>query len=169
MTERITDDQLHMRPCRPEDADALRRITIAAWTPVYESLRRVLGDDLFVRLHTDCWQDKKAGEVFGCLREHPENLLVTEHGGQVVGFISFWLDTGSRVATIGNNAVDPACQGRGVGTWQYRRILDLFRERGMRYAQVLTGLDDAHASARRAYERVGFGMPLPRVLYSIEL
>ena len=35
----------------------------------------------------------------------------------------------------------------------------------MTYAKVATGLDDAHAPARRAYERAGFDIKVEDVTY----
>lgn len=39
---------------------------------------------------------------------------------------------------------------------------------GMKYATVSTGLDDGHAPARRAYEKMGFSKNLPSVKYYME-
>ena len=42
-------------------------------------------------------------------------------------------------------------------------------EQGMRYARVSTGLDDAHAPARRAYERAGFDICHENMTYFAKL
>ena len=47
----------------------------------------------------------------------------------------------------------------------YRCVLDHFREQGLRFAHVDTGLDDAHIPARRAYEATGFDRVVPTVEY----
>ena len=47
----------------------------------------------------------------------------------------------------------------------YRHVLHRFRELGLRFAHVDTGLDDAHIPARRAYEAVGFDRTVPDVDY----
>jgi hypothetical protein len=47
----------------------------------------------------------------------------------------------------------------------YRHVLDHFREQGLRFAHVDTGLDDAHIPARRAYEAAGFDRQVPTVDY----
>ena len=46
--------------------------------------------------------------------------------------------------------------GKGVGTKQCEAVLDLFRQSGLRYADVETNHDDGHASARRMYKKAGF-------------
>ena len=47
----------------------------------------------------------------------------------------------------------------------YTFALDYFRREGMKMAMVHTGLDEAHAPARKAYERMGFDRTIPEVLY----
>jgi hypothetical protein len=48
---------------------------------------------------------------------------------------------------------------------RYEHALDRLREGGMRFARVGTGLDPAHAPARRAYKKAGFSIQLPSVEY----
>jgi hypothetical protein len=47
----------------------------------------------------------------------------------------------------------------------YRSVLRHFRDLGLRWAHVDTGLDDAQIPARRAYEAVGFDRRVPTVEY----
>ncbi|MBM3135725.1 MAG: hypothetical protein FJZ89_10695 [Chloroflexi bacterium] len=47
----------------------------------------------------------------------------------------------------------------------YQHVLQHFRDEGLRYAHVDTGLDPAHIPARRAYEGVGFDRQVPMVEY----
>jgi ribosomal protein S18 acetylase RimI-like enzyme len=61
--------------------------------------------------------------------------------------------------------VDPDCGLKGIGQQMYGAVFDYFRAHGMTYAQVQTGLDDAHARARRAYERAGFDIAHQDVTY----
>ena len=69
------------------------------------------------------------------------------------------------MGVIGNNAVAPEGQGRGIGTAMYQFVLDLFREKGLRFACVGTGLDEGHAAARRAYEKAGFDRRRESIMY----
>jgi RimJ/RimL family protein N-acetyltransferase len=57
---------------------------------------------------------------------------------------------------LSNNAVDPAHQNRGIATAMYGWCLDRMRAADMHFVKVSTGLDVAHAPARRAYEKAGF-------------
>ena len=90
------------------------------------------------------------------LTERPEAVLVSEVGGEVVGFISFSIDEESKIGNIGYNAVKDRYRGKGIGTTQLTRVLEVFKQRGMRFARVYVWLDDQHAPARRMYERCGF-------------
>ena len=74
-----------------------------------------------------------------------------------------------KIGIISNNAVDPCCGVKGVGQEMYRAVLEYFRKAGMLLAQVTTGLDEAHAPARRAYERAGFGLHTESVTYTMKL
>lgn len=57
---------------------------------------------------------------------------------------------------VGNNAVNPEFAGKGIGSAMYNYIFDEMEKDGMTHVGVYTGRDNAHAPARRAYEKVGF-------------
>ena len=79
-----------------------------------------------------------------------------DRAGDVFGFVTFWIFTDKGYGHIDNNAVRADHAGQGWRLFMYRHVLDHFRGRGLRFAHVDTGLDDAHIAARRAYEAVGF-------------
>ena len=58
-----------------------------------------------------------------------------------------------KVAEIGNNAVSPSHHHKGVGAEMYEFVLDQMKRAGIKPAIVTMGGDDAHAPARRAYEK----------------
>ena len=81
--------------------------------------------------------------------------------GRVLGTVTYVPDggplgeiAGPREAEFRMLAVDPAAQGRGVGTALLRRILDDSRARG-HDAVVCSSLPQMRA-AHRIYERLGF-------------
>lgn len=102
------------------------------------------------------WIEWKFPEIENRVRERPETLLVTEVDGKVVGFISFRLDRARGIGMVGNNTVDPACRGMGIGTEQVGKVMEIFREEGMKFAEVTVALNDGHAPARRIYDKFGF-------------
>lgn len=162
---------LRIRPATPDDAARCGDIAVAAWARVHEVMREMLGEELWA-VHAAGWEDRKRNEVQSHITRHPQLAIVTEDlrdEGRIVGFLTFSLDHDKHIGQIGNNAVDPTCQGRGVGTAQCRRALDIFREAGMRFAMVWTGLDEGHAPARAMYEKAGFDISTPHVRYFMRL
>ena len=157
-----------IRAAREEDIPEIRRIAKLAWEPIYAYFRSVMGEDLWGREQPAEPLEAKADQVERHFRERPDEAFVTEIDGEVMGFCTLMLrDNG--VGEIGNNAVAPEAQGRGVGSAQYHECLRRMREAGMVHATVHTGLDPAHAPARRAYEKVGFEAVRPHVEYYMKL
>jgi ribosomal protein S18 acetylase RimI-like enzyme len=157
-----------IRPLRPEDIDTICDIAVRAWEPVFAEFRRRMGDAIFSAKHS-AWREDKAGQVRHHAQNHPDWVIVTELDGRVVGFLTFVIREQSSFGEIGNNAVDPDHQGRGFGSAQCERALEIFREKGLKHAEVWTGLDDSHAPARAQYEKVGFWQAWPAVTYMREL
>ena len=154
-----------VRAYQPRDEGAIVAIAVAAWAPVYAYRRQCMGDDLFQAVHPD-WRAEKARQVrSACRTGGPDTVCVAEIAGQVVGFCTFYAHRGSAVGEIGNNAVDPPWQGRGVVQRMYAYALASLRDQGMATVRVRTGGDPAHAPARRAYEKAGFEVGLPEVTY----
>ena len=130
--------------------------------------RRLYGEELFQLLRPNAATTK--GEAIKAQCEaHPEWTLVCEEAGRIVGFITFFIDTEKGIGEIGNNAVDLDGGLKGLGQQMYKAVLDRFRQQGLRFARVSTGLDEAHARARRAYERAGFNIHEEGATYYMEL
>ncbi len=157
-----------IRAFHPHDLPRLCEIAVRAWEPIFGDWRELMGDAMFHAAWRD-WRADKAGQIVDFCERTPEWCLVAELEGRVVGFITHTLCYDTALAEIGNNAVDPECQGLGIGTDMYRYVLDVFREEGMKFAKVSTGLDPAHAPARAAYEKAGFTQFIPMVYYYREL
>ena len=153
-----------IRAVRPEDVDTICDIAVRAWEPIFAEFRRCMGDEMFEAKH-DGWREDKAAQVRNHAENHPDWVIVTELDGRAVGFLTFVIKEQQSFGEIGNNAVDPEYQGRGLGAAQCARALELFREAGLKYAEVWTGLDDSHAPARAMYEKAGFGQTWPAVTY----
>ncbi|MCZ6680440.1 MAG: GNAT family N-acetyltransferase [Candidatus Poribacteria bacterium] len=156
----------HIRPATDSDLDRVANIARQAWGRIHQSYRQIIGDEMHRDLCAD-WEAEKEGQVRRHWQQHPDWFRVVEcaETREVVGFITFRVDAAKSMGTIGNNAVAPEAQGNGIGTMMYNYVLDLFRKHGLKYACVTTGLDEGHASARRAYEKVGFDIARPDVTY----
>ena len=157
-----------IRPYSPEDLPAVVDIANRAWRGIYRMFRERFGDELFGLIVPD-ETTEKGNQVRRHCEAHPDQVFVCERDGAIVGFVTFRLNPTQKIGEIGNNARDPDCPLKGVGREMYEAVLDHFRKEGMLYAKVGTGLDDAHAPARRAYERVGFDISHEDVTYYMRL
>jgi GNAT superfamily N-acetyltransferase len=163
-----TKDGAVLRHARDEDLEAVDSLTVDSYRPIFESYRAMLGDECYdaVRLEPELtWEQRKTQQNRRLYEEHPDQLWVLDKAGDVFGFVSFWLFPDSSYGHIDNNGVRADRVGHGWATFMYRSVLDHFRARGLRFAHVDTGLDDAHIPARRAYEATGFDRQVPTVEY----
>jgi ribosomal protein S18 acetylase RimI-like enzyme len=163
--------KVHIRPLLPSDVDAVVEIAIAAWKPIIARLRQEMGDELFMLARPD-WQQEKARRVRkACAPDSSAIVAVAEvaqisgQATRVAGFCTCYARPALGIGEIGNNAVHPDWQGRGIAARLYQYAFEQLRERGMRYVQVRTGGGRAHAPARRAYQKAGFDVALPQVEY----
>jgi len=162
------DASWELRDARPEDADACAALAVSAWRRIHDAYIAILGADVHDRAFSG-WEEAKARDVHQVVQAQPERALVVASGDAVIGFVTFHLDPIRKIGAIGNNAIDPAWQGHGIGTAMYRAVLQRFRAAGMELARVSTGLDEGHAPARAAYEKAGFRQGLPSITYYQEL
>ena len=157
-----------LRVATDADLEAIDQLTVEGYRPIQESYVSMLGEDCYesVRQQPELrWDERKTRQNRDLFAEHPDQLWVLDRDGDVFGFVSFWIFPTQSYGHIDNNAVRADEAGHGWATFMYRHVLDHFRERGLRFAHVDTGLDDAHIPARRAYEAVGFDRAVPGVDY----
>lgn len=154
---------------RTADIERIEEITIEAWRPAFEHRREEMGEELFAAVYGEDWEATKAGIVRGNCENESDYVYVATIDDEIVGFVTVRYNPDSGIGEIGNNAVDPAAQGRGIGTQLYEFSLDKIWEQGMSFAEVRTSLIPQYAPARRAYEKVGFDIELPKLTYYQEL
>ena len=160
-----------IRDVRPDDVEEIGRIAVAAWEPVFRYFREAMGDELFTKARGDWRKDKATQVTSACQPGSPQIVYVAEHSesDRLAGFVTFRVDETRKTGEIGNNAVHPDFQGRGIATRLYGRALERMKELGCVVAKVGTGGDDSHAPARRAYRKAGFEVEIPHVTYWREL
>jgi RimJ/RimL family protein N-acetyltransferase len=157
-----------IREYRPDDLETIMDIGNRAWREIYKMFKACYGDELYGLLVPD-ERTAKGNQVKAHCERYPEWVFVCEETGRVVGFVTFTLREDAKIGVIGNNAVDPDCGLKGIGQQMYRAVFDYLRAHNMVYAKVQTGLDDAHARARRAYERAGFDISHRDIEYYMRL
>ena len=157
-----------VRLFRKSDLPAIMDIGNRAWRGIYKMYRESFGDELWELMAVD-ESTRKGMEIKEYCESNPEWVFVCEENDRIVGFVGFYMDTERKIGEIGNNAVDTECGLKGIGQQMYKAVLNYFRENGMAYAKVVTGLDYAHMPARRAYERAGFNLRHEDVTYFMKL
>lgn len=159
---RVVDASI--RVYREADRHDVVRLSLRAWAPPHASMREVMGDEIFERLHGHDWRRQQQQDVEKVLSDDKSEVWVAEVNGEVVGFVAAAAGADSTMGEISMVAVDPDFQNRGLGTQLTDSATDWLREAGMSVVLVSTGGDDGHAPARRTYEKAGF-TPMPIVNY----
>ena len=156
---------VEVRPYDEGDLDLIVEFSLRAWEPVFSSLRDVLGDEIFDRLHRPDWESVQADSVRGSCTSDDRDVFVAVADGRPVGFAAVVLNAFHEgMGAVEIIAVDPVYQRRGIARGVMARCADHLRAQGMDIAAVETGGDLGHAAARGLYESLGY-TPLPVVRY----
>ena len=161
--------QIEIRVFEESDLDAVVEFSLRAWEPVFISIRDLLGDALFLRLHPD-WRADQAQAVRSSCSNDERKVFVAVVGDKPVGFVAVALNAfHERMGWIDIIGVDPDHQRRGISARLSECALDYMRSHGMDIAVVETGGDPGHAPARAAYESAGFTrLPIARYFQLLE-
>jgi GNAT superfamily N-acetyltransferase len=159
----MADYLIQIRSFAEDDLDAIVEFSLRAWAPVFASVRMVLGDDVFLRLHPD-WKASQAAAVRSSCTSDDRDVFVAVVDGRPVGFVAVALNAfHERMGAIEIIGVDPEHQRRGIGSRLTDVAIDHMRREGMDIAVVETGGDAGHAPARAAYEAARFTLlPISR-------
>ena len=153
--------RLHIRQARSSDVDAMVRVTVAAFEPIFISFKQILGSQVFPKIYPD-WRVIQQREVESAWTNKRIDVWVAEVDGSTIGLIAYELRD-DRVGEVRLLAVHPDFQNEGVGTKLSTFALGKMRDAGMEMAEVATGGDQSHAPARSTYERTGYtALPLVR-------
>ncbi len=153
-----------IRPYRADDASEVVALSLRAWATVHDSMRAVMGEEVFGRLYGDDWRARQRSDVEEALADPDMEVWVAEGDGAVVGFVAAIVKPDEHLGEIYMLAVDPDRQNRGLGTRLTDVATDWIRAAGMPVAMVSTGGDEGHAPARRTYEKAGYS-PFPAAHY----
>ncbi|MBO5792048.1 MAG: GNAT family N-acetyltransferase [Lentisphaeria bacterium] len=158
---------MNMRPYCEDDLLKVMEIANIAWRPIRKMSRAALGDSIADILNPDGDDVSKGFQVKGQIESGAYGIAVCEHEGELVGFITYAIN--GIWGEICNNGALTSTGLKGIGQTMYKYVMEEFRKAGVKVVKVTTGLDDAHAPARRAYERAGFSRHLDSTTYYMEL
>ena len=160
----VTEDPIEIRAFEEGDLEAVVEFSLRAWEPVFTSVRSVLGDEVFLRLHPE-WQESQAEAVRSSCTNPDRDVFVAVVDDRPVAFVAVALNAfHERMGWIDIIGVDPDYQRRGISSQLTELAIDHMRSHGMDIAVVETGGDPGHAPARAAYEAAGFTL-LPVARY----
>jgi ribosomal protein S18 acetylase RimI-like enzyme len=154
---------MQIEPYDPCQLDAVIRLSLRAWTPVFDSIQKAMDFDVYQEFYPDGWRVSQQKAVEEVCAAADTKVWVAIDSGSAVGFVAVKLHSESSMGEVYMIAVDPDYQRRGIGTALMEFALDRMKEAGMSVAMVETGGDPGHAPARCTYEKLGFGLlPLAR-------
>ena len=156
---------VEIRPYEDSDLDAIVEFSLRAWRPVFESLRQVLGEPIFARLHQPEWAALQEEAVRSSCTSAERDVFVAIADGRPVGFATVALNAFHEgMGVVDMIAVDPQHQRRGIARQLMERSAEHMRAHGMDIAAVGTGGDAGHGPARALYEALDY-TALPGVRY----
>jgi ribosomal protein S18 acetylase RimI-like enzyme len=157
---------MRIEPFDRRQLDAVIRLSLRAWAPVFDSIQKVMDSNVYRMLHPD-WRVTQRKAVEDACSATDAEVWVAIEGDSVVGFVTVKLHS-AVLGEIYMIAVDPDYQRRGIGTGLANFALDWMKKAKRSVAMIDTGGDPGHAPARRTYEGMGF-RELPIARYFKEL
>jgi len=148
----IRDGQRLIRPARFSDIEAIKHITKLAFEPV--SMDRMFQDFFNEAIGGKEWYEYKNASLEKQCKSNIYQVIVCEIDDKVVGYATMHLDFQRGIAEIGNNAVHPDFQRRGIGKAMQQEIMRRMLENGFNKFKVNTLSNDI--SAQKVYEKLGF-------------
>ena len=105
-----------IREFRKDDLGAIVALSLRAWEPIFASVREVLGDDIFLRLHPG-WKEDQAEAVQSACTSEERDVFVAVTDGRPVGFVAVALNAFHEgMGMIDIIGVDPDYQRRGISS-----------------------------------------------------
>jgi len=149
---------MKIEPYNPQYLDAIVRLSLRAWTPVFDSIENSLDTDVYRAFYPDSWQVSQQKAVEEVCAAKDTKVWVAIDSDSTVGFVAAKLHSEDSMGEIYMVAVEPDFQGRGIGSALIDVALEWMKDAGMSIAMVETGSDRGHAPARRTYEKAGFDL-----------
>ncbi|NJR52499.1 MAG: GNAT family N-acetyltransferase [Leptolyngbyaceae cyanobacterium CSU_1_3] len=147
---------MQIEPYAPCHLDAVIRLSLRAWTPVFDSLQNAMNADVYRAFYPDNWRVSQQKAVESVCVGEDMNVWVAIDAGSTAGFVAVKLHSEDSMGEIYMVAVDPDFQGRGIGSALTGFALARMKDAGMSIAMVETAGDPGHAPARHTYEKAGF-------------
>lgn len=147
----MTLDEVIVRRYREDDRETLKALTVASFREV--SIDKNI-EDRFGLLNGTTWQERKAKHIDDDIAANAAGVLIAEHKGQIIGYITVVLDRKAKLGRIPNMAVDARYRGMGLGGRLVEESFAYMRSEGMEHAKIETL--DQNPVGRHLYPKMGF-------------
>ena len=163
------DFEMQIQPYDDSQLDAIVRLSLRAWEPVFDSIENAMDRDVYREFYPDGWHVAQGEAVASVCTDPGYHVWVALEGSETVGFAALKLHAEDRMGEIYMIAVDPDFQRQGIAAALTNHSLGWFKDAGMSIAMVETGGDPGHAPARRTYESTGFRLlPIARYFKKLQ-
>ena len=153
---------MQIEPYDPAHVDAVVRLSLRAWSPVFDSLKTELAPEVWQSFYPEGWRTSQEKSVRDTCANADMKVWVAIEAGIVAGFVAVRFHE-SKLGELYMIAVDPDYQRRGIAMAMTDFAVERMKEAGMEIAMVETGGEPGHAPARAAYEKAKFrALPLAR-------
>lgn len=143
---------MRIRPFQPADVSTLKRLTVEGFTGV--SIDHGM-EEHFGPINGHDWRWRKARHIDVDVARDPAGVFVAEEeSGEVVGYVTTWLDPAAGIGHIPNLAVAASHRNQGLGRKLLEYALDHFRAAGLTHAKIETLAQNAIGN--HLYPSLGF-------------
>jgi ribosomal protein S18 acetylase RimI-like enzyme len=142
---------MHIRPYLPADLPTLKRLTVEGFTGV--SIDHGM-EEHFGLINGHDWKWRKARHIDVDVARDAAGVFVAEENGEVVGYVTTWLDPEAGIGHIPNLAVSASYRNQGLGRKLLEHALDHFRAAGLSHAKIETLAQNAIGN--HLYPSLGF-------------
>lgn len=149
---------MQIKPYEPEHLNAIVQLSLQAWSPVFDSIKKIMDPDVYQEFYPNGWRESQQKDVEEVCTSSDTKVWVAINSDSITGFVAVTLHEENKMGEIYMIAVDPDHQEQGIGKILSEFALDWMKKSGMSLAMVETGSDPGHAPARRTYESLGFGL-----------
>ncbi|MEH1948990.1 MAG: GNAT family N-acetyltransferase, partial [Nostoc sp.] len=116
--------EMRIEPYEDSHLDAIKSLSIRAWTPVFDSLQKAMDLEVYRSFYPD-WRVNQLHAVEGVCVAADTKVWVAIDSGSIMGFVAVKLHSQSSMGEIYMVAVDPdyqrrCCGHKGVGCHRLR-------------------------------------------------
>jgi ribosomal protein S18 acetylase RimI-like enzyme len=140
-TDFCCDIEMQIEAYTSHHLEAIVRISLQAWAPVFEVSQSILGADGYQALYPYEWSVRQRKSVEDACAAQDTNVWVAIDEGSTVGFVALKLHSEDSTGEICLIAVDLDFQGRGIGTALIEFALTQMKDAGMSYAGIPVGTE----------------------------